>query len=491
MVDGGLPSTKDATTPCDENASPVTETCLLDDRYAVFVKKGAAGTGTKAAPAGTFSDVLAAAERLGKSRIIVCNGVYADPIAIRAGQGPIGIYGGFACDPSDGEAVNIAWVHSTAWHVTVAPPKGFALTIIHATAKVTISDIIFASADVGAGSSSIAASIASSSDVSLVRVGIISAPGGTALSAAPGDPGADRLDPSSAVPGLPPTCTNAPASQLGGHWDAPSKCGSSGGSGGSAIINSVGERGYAGRPQQNVLGENINNGGPAQTSLVQPASDGAPGSAGIDGLAGVAAGPGTFTASTSYMRGDGNPGTDGHTGQGGGGGGAALSTGGCVGGSGQAGGMGGCGGQHGLGGQGGGASVALIVWDSSVVLQDVSLRASKGGDAGYGGDGGAGGQGKSGTVMQNGSPAAPPVQPGGDGGRGGNGGNGGSGSGGTGGPSYALVYHGTKPMELGQMSLVFATGGVAGKGGAVGTDRLNPAPDGMPGPSGSRVQVTP
>ena len=151
--------------------------------------------------------------------------------------------------------------------------------------------------------------------------------------------------------------------------------------------------------------------------------------------------------------------------------------------------MGGCGGHAGEAGHGGGASVALIVWGSSVVLQDVSLGASKGGDGGSGGDGGAGGAGRPGTTPVPASVSV--VGHGGRGGDGGNGGDGGSGSGGTGGPSIALVYHGTPPQEVGQTTLTVAAGGAAGKGGAIGVDRGKPAPDGAPGVSSLRFEVTP
>ena len=54
------------------------------------------------------------------------------------------------------------------------------------------------------------------------------------------------------------------------------------------------------------------------------------------------------------------------------------------------GGMGGCGGTHGAAGKGGGASLALISWDSGVVLSGVQLVSADGGAGGKGGKAGRG-----------------------------------------------------------------------------------------------------
>jgi hypothetical protein len=491
MLDASAPSDArvDAPPSCDLDASPATEPCLLDDKYAVFVKQGALGTGMKADPVGTITAGLAIAAQRGLPRVIVCNAIYPEQVSIGYAQGAIGLYGGFTCgaDVSDG---GITWVYDAAKRATVAPPIDTALSIdAELDNKTIISDIEFRSSNASvAGARNFAAIITRSRDVTLARVSVSAGTGGNGASGIAGDPGADGAYPSSAIPAAPPTCTNPPASQAGGYWPAASGCGSIGGSGGSALLNAMGEAGQAGEPQETPH----DNGGQPATTVKGPVmiNNGIGGYKGSDGQLGAAAKASGVFAGQLYVPADGNAGADGHPGQGGGGGGATLSNATCLAGSGEAGGMGGCGGKQGQGGGGGGASVALVSWDSRVTLQDVALLAAKGGDGGNGGDGGEGGLGRPGT-SQTVASCAMGVCRGGSGGVGGKGGNGGSGSGGSGGPSYALVYHGTAPVELGTTTLAHDLGGAAGKGGALGTDRLNPAPDGTPAPAGQRFEVTP
>jgi hypothetical protein len=122
--------------------------------------------------------------------------------------------------------------------------------------------------------------------------------------------------------------------------------------------------------------------------------------------------------------------------------------------------------------------VALLSWQSAVLLDTCTLTASNGGAGGKGGTAHPGGTGKAGG---NGGPAdsSGTVGKGGSGGDGGNGGNGGSGAGGTGGPSIALVHDGTAPMRVGESILTFAsTAAAGGKGGTLGAVS---APDGSKG----------
>jgi hypothetical protein len=478
---------RDGSSRCDERASPAVEPCLLDDKYAVFVKQGALGTGTKADPVGSIATAVSIATQRGVTRVIVCSATYPEQVVIRQ-VGAMALYGGFTCgaDVPDG---GITWSYAAGKRATVVPATGTALVIDgELDDKVIISDIDFRSADAAAGSSSIAAVVSGSSDVTLTRVNLTAGAGGNGMYGSRGDPGADGAYASAAFVALPPTCTSPPASQRGGYWPAPSECGSIGGSGGSAVLGGMGEPGEAGEPQEKPRA----NGGKPGTTFMTPitSSNGAPGNPGADGQVGAAANASGVFGAQLYLPADGNAGTAGHTGQGGGGGGGNLSKATCLAGGGEVGGMGGCGGKQGQGGGGGGASVALVSWDSGVTLQDAGLVAAKGGDGGNGGDGGAGGAGRLGVQVMKPSPVVA-VGLGGSGGHGGNGGNGGSGSGGSGGPSYALVYHGTAPLEVGQTTLTHGVGGAGGKGGAIGADRSNPAPDGAASAAGQRFEVTP
>ena len=144
--------------------------------------------------------------------------------------------------------------------------------------------------------------------------------------------------------------------------------------------------------------------------------------------------------------------------------------------------MGGCGGDLGTGGIGGGASVALLSWDSALTLDACGLVASAGGAGGVGGAAHAGGLGKAGGSGGTAS-VVNTIGGGGIGGNGGNGGNGGSGAGGTGGPSIALVYSVSKPTFLNDPVRTPGAGGAHGAGGRLGLNTANWAPDGSDGMS--------
>ncbi len=103
------------------------------------------------------------------------------------------------------------------------------------------------------------------------------------------------------------------------------------------------------------------------------------------------------------------------------------------------GGGGGTGGQGGKGGQGGGASIGIIIKDSTLNFEDViieTLGGGIGGQSGFGGIGGMGGRGGPGSIKQVG--AGYSMGSGGDGGDGGQGGDGGCGGSGGGGPSVGV-----------------------------------------------------
>lgn len=149
----------------------------------------------------------------------------------------------------------------------------------------------------------------------------------------------------------------------------------------------------------------------------------------------------------------------------------------------------GCGGGAGApggGGQSGGASIALVVGDSStLVMNGGELVAANGGDGGDGGDGGNGGDPTDGTAGVAGGAALPTscayvanvctttsTSPGGvaggAGGRGGAGPHGSRGGGGAGGPSYAYATSGTATVTLHGTVTRWGTGGRGGAGGNPG-----------------------
>ena len=166
--------------------------------------------------------------------------------------------------------------------------------------------------------------------------------------------------------------------------------------------------------------------------------------------------------------------TGGNGGRGGGGGGGGAGGGedctdpvfgGCIfcatGRGGGGGGGGGAGGTPGTGGSGGGASIGMLLIDSTVNAVDMEIITEGGGDGGPGGRGGSGGSGGSGGAGQTSSSDL--EGDGGDGGDGGRGGDGGCGGGGGGGPSVGVWRSGRGSLnEITPTAFTVAAGGRGG-----------------------------
>jgi hypothetical protein len=143
------------------------------------------------------------------------------------------------------------------------------------------------------------------------------------------------------------------------------------------------------------------------------------------------------------------------------------------------GGGGGCGGPSGQGGQQGGASIPLVLFNSSVIgLASTNVLipgpGGRGGNGALGGKGGPGGQGaqgqKAGKEHFHAVWACEGWGPG-DGGKGGNGGQGGAGSGGAGGnggPSFAIAVVNSQPLSAQGLAIYPAQPGAGGGRGAGG-----------------------
>ena len=192
----------------------------------------------------------------------------------------------------------------------------------------------------------------------------------------------------------------------------------------------------------------------------------------------------------AWLPGSGNVGETGSVGAGGGGG---SSGGYCVGfadgihsvflpgNAGGGGGGGGCGGVGGAGGQQGGASIVMILVNSTVpgllntnnLIPGIGGRGGDGGGGGQGGPGGSGGSGLgAGNTVLNGYNCPGPS---GSGGPGGQGGAGGGGGGGNGGPAIgvALVSGSPDPGAPGNYPGIYA--GVPGAPGGKGPGGQNAA----------------
>jgi hypothetical protein len=134
----------------------------------------------------------------------------------------------------------------------------------------------------------------------------------------------------------------------------------------------------------------------------------------------------------------------------------------------------------GPGGQGGGASVALLVFESAVTIEASELVAS---DAGNGGDGAPGETGQQ-DAGGGGDGFGVGVSAGCDGGGGGFGGNGASGGAGAGGISAGIVWSGeTEPSVDDETTIEAGDAGAGGEGGTPGEN------DGVDGTAEDVVEI--
>jgi hypothetical protein len=470
--------------PCDPTVSPAVDTCVVDERYGVFVTPTGndMAAGSRAAPLRTLAAALSRASTLHLPRIYACDGgaSFAETLRIDANVSDISLFGGFSCP-------NLQWSFSATHRAVIAPNTGSALIIRQPGGTVLMEDFDLEAPDAAAvGASSIAAIVdRATTRVVFRRVRVVAGRAADGAPGAVGTVGEDGAMTGDAQDGLDAVCGGAPQMQAGGRWPVSSSCGSLGGAGGGST-RVDGSRGDPGMPQDNVAPPGVDNSGSAGS----PGVSGNPGSAGIAGDPGdIATSVGTFTNTGFTPAPRAGAGGDGHPGQGGGGGGASNSNvGGCVGASGGAGGMGGCGGQGGTGGTGGGASIAVLVWMTSDILFDAcELVSGEGGAGGRGANGAAGGSGQPGGI---GGAGTSTVRRAGAGGQGGDGGPGGPGAGGNGGPSYALAFSGPVPNRT--PTTTFMAGG-GGPGGAGGTTNANgnpiTAPTGTPGDANVEFSV--
>jgi hypothetical protein len=222
---------------------------------------------------------------------------------------------------------------------------------------------------------------------------------------------------------------------------------------------------------------------------VLPGNPGAPGTSGGDGGS-AADGTGPLTSGSigitegvpTWLVQLGSAGSDGGNGGPGGGGGAGGGKPACgaVGGRGGGGGSGGRGGQHGEGALGGGASLAILLYDASPTFENCVIIAGDGGVGGQGGNGGAGGAGGAGGVGENRGGGA---GAGGNGGAGGSGSSAGGGQGGAGGASWCVARTPASSPTFASCSFTFGAAASGGEGGLNGSGLTRGArgPDGVAG----------
>jgi hypothetical protein len=422
---------------CDAAADPKDAPKCVVSEFGVFADATAGADtnpGTKDAPVKTLAAALS--KLAGKARVYVCEGTYPEHLALST---PVSLYAGFAC---------ASWSYTGAKAKVAPADAGYALEVKGASGPVILADLDVTAKDADApGESSVAAFVLNSTNVTLRRV---------TLTAGNGMDGTDGTTAADFAP------TNAPDGTAGAAGGAatpnPSCLSSIGGAGGKDGTTN----GAAGVVAVNPVYPTGNNGagGTAGPTCGIPAADGSYGLAGAAGAG--AATPGTLDAN-GWKGTDGTPGGAGGNGQGGGGGAQRVAGG--VGGSG---GPGGCGGAGGARGTAAGSSVALLVFQSPLALENTALRAN---DAGRGGNAANGQKAQLGNLT-NASPSS--VATACAGGAGGVGGSGGGGGGGAGGLSAGILYKGTAPTVDGASTSAADTlpSVTLGKKGAAGTKGL-------------------
>jgi hypothetical protein len=432
---------------CNITESPADESCLVSDAFAIFVfanEGSTEGSGTMGSPFGSLALAIEKAREDGKI-VIACQDHFDRPLEISgADMGfALRIYGGFDCSGEDK-----VWVHSGNPTVVAPMAAGPALRV-QGAAGLQIEDFEFSSVDATQrGESSIAAVVASSTDVVFRRVSFNA---GEGVNGAPGAP-------------APPLFPRAPNGHPGdGTTGGPAQqsctCAESvGGKGGNLGTTSM-VNGGDGEPVQS---DGSGKGGQGGDTSCSSGTPGAPGATAPAGKGATV--PGTIESLT-WVPSAGDAGQSGGTAQGGGGGGGGPT------GGGGGGGCGGCGGEGGTAGQGGGASIGLLMSQSRVTFYESTVTTSKAGN------GGAGGPGQPGQLAGAGGDAL-----GCPGGPGGAGGDGAPGGGGAGGISVGVVYQGDRPNNLEELfDEVLGPAGLGGSGTGTGA--------GIPGESAKSLQV--
>ncbi|MBX3218107.1 MAG: hypothetical protein KF850_39235 [Labilithrix sp.] len=410
-ADGGDGGDVDVPPGCDPSADVKDAAACVVDSYGVFVD-GAGGSdanaGTKSSPKETVAGALSALG--GRGRVYVCGaGPYEGGLKL-AGGGAASVYGGFVCG---------SWSYDGTKAELKASGGGYGVEVTGASGVVVLSDV---SVEAGAVTSSGASSVGvfvSGSSLTLRRVEVRAGKGTEGVSgvelaafmperAPDGTPGADGGGAK-----VNPSCTTS----VGG---AGGKDGTPNGAGGQVAVSPV--------FPTDATGAGGTGGGTCAAGL------GTDGSYGVAGGAGAGAPNVGALDATGWKGSDGTVGGAGGDGQGGGGG--AQRNAGGVGGSG---GAGGCGGAGGAKGTSGGSSIAVLSFESTLVLEGSRLFAQ---DAGRGGNGA---KGQKGQLNQLNTASPNSAANACSGGIGGVGGSGGGGGGGAGGVSAGIVYKGAAP----------------------------------------------
>jgi hypothetical protein len=453
---GGNVGTGDAGT--DGGSGPtcgdtLVQGCTPSPLDALFVDASAAdgGDGSIASPLNSIVDALNVARNTAVADIYICAADYDESVVITDAEAGIDLHGGFNCD---------GFVYDGSRPV-VSPGDGdYALYIDDLQSPILVEDLAFTAVNAAPGNSSVAAFVSTATSVTFDRCQFTAGIGGDGIDAVT-EPFVEGTNDNINWPVLSSLTGNDGTSSLGGAGIGPIGC-----PGGQSSTYG-GRGGNDGTPKNGEPGLPISNGGsPGLANMSCSGSGrGGDGSVGAKGQDGDGATAGGFFGLFGFFPRAGEDGTEGRTGGGGGGGASSAADGG------GGGGAGGCGGNFGPGGGGGGASIALLVFHSTVTLNDSTLTSNDGGDAGDGAMGQEGQHIEGDTTLASIGGTGPNSAC--DGGNGAAGGNGGGGGGGAGGISVGVLWSGTTAPVLDQATtdaITVGTEGAAGLGGGVDND---------------------
>ena len=432
-------------TPCDATKTPLEDACVIDEDYGVFVSPSGSddsGDGSRDNPYATLQKATETAA-VSDKRVYACatSGSYDESLSLDDSLSGLELFGGFSCDD---------WSYSESNRSAVTSVQTLALRI-EGVSGLRIEDFGFTAADATeAGTSSLGALVVDSEDVVFRRVRFEAGNGADGATGPRQDFGPisqSELDGNGA---------SGASQEVGGAAKAyacPGGAMTVGGEGGDSALLNPSQDGVMGLPDYDGDGGEGGDGlsgcdmaGIGKTGAPAPATPPAPG----------ATSHGELTA-TGWLPTPGTRGETGRPGQGGGGGRGSATKGGGGGGAGS------CGGAGGPEGTGGGASIALAVFESGVTLDSVALIAS---DAGDGGNGAIGQEAQSEGGFGGGSPGQGACQ----GGNGGLGAAGGAGGGGAGGVSVGLLWSGTTEPVLSDPMVTLGIQGLKGLGAEPGVN---------------------
>jgi hypothetical protein len=446
----------------------------LTEKFGVFATPGNAnGDGTRARPVGTLARAIEIARLTKKSRVYACAGTFVEQLALADG---IAIVGGLDCShPSWSLGAGRSKLESPASPAVIADK-------ITALTRLERFDVV-ASAGAASGTPSARSSIGllatDAPGLAILDASIAARDGAAGADGTEGIPlvesgtsrGKDASYPQlfGVLPNPPPPArANAP----GATSLCVGEAGHDGESGGDGGFGGIYEWKYDGQVFYEKWTRLFND--PAYGSQSGQARSGADGARGVDG---VSAAAGAF-GRDGFAPAEGARGTAGQPGKGGAGGygfpadipNANRRY--AYGSDGASGGAGGCPGLPGEPGQGGGASVAVLLFASPIVLENVALTAGDGGNGGKGTFGSAAlAGGAPGTVYH---ASQLPAQ---SGGRGGEAGVSGSGAGG---PSIAIVHDGGAggAPRVANATLAHGRGGAGVSALVLGSKTITPSASG-------------